>query len=141
MDVWYCASNSSIAILQRYQSKMFRSITDALWYVSDSTLHNDLGIPYVKYVIQERSSKHHDRIQVRFNLIEVLSRDLPGWTETNYKKKRNLSQESRCLSRYSNQSPPENKSRDFFNSNSGWWSPTGYIRHAGHQLAFCICPG
>jgi hypothetical protein len=39
-------------------------MTDAPWYVSTSTLHNDLGIPYIKDVIQERSSKHHDRIEV-----------------------------------------------------------------------------
>jgi hypothetical protein len=39
-------------------------MTDAPWYASNSTLHNDLGIPYIKDVIQERSSKHHDRIEV-----------------------------------------------------------------------------
>jgi hypothetical protein len=57
IELWCCASNSSIAILQRCQSKMLRSMTDAPWYVSNSTLHNDLGIPYIKDVIQERSSK------------------------------------------------------------------------------------
>jgi hypothetical protein len=34
-------------------------MTDAPRYVSNSTLHNDLGVPYIKDVIQERSSKHH----------------------------------------------------------------------------------
>jgi hypothetical protein len=29
--------------------------------------YNDLGIPYIKDVIQERSSKHHDRIEVHLN--------------------------------------------------------------------------
>jgi hypothetical protein len=42
-------------------------MTDAPLYVSNSTLHNDLGIPYIKDVIQERSSKHHDRIEVHPN--------------------------------------------------------------------------
>jgi hypothetical protein len=42
-------------------------MTDAPWYVSNFTLHNDLGIPYIKDVIQERSSKHHDRIEVHPN--------------------------------------------------------------------------
>jgi hypothetical protein len=42
-------------------------MTDAPWYVSNSTLHNDLGIPYIKNVIQERSSKHHDLIEVHPN--------------------------------------------------------------------------
>jgi hypothetical protein len=66
-ELWGCASNSSIAILQRCQSKMLRSMTYAPWYVSNSTLHNDLGIPYIKGVTQERSSTHHDRIQVHPN--------------------------------------------------------------------------
>jgi hypothetical protein len=42
-------------------------MTDAPWYVSNFTLHNDLGIPYIKDVIQERSSKHHDRLEVHPN--------------------------------------------------------------------------
>jgi hypothetical protein len=67
IELWGCASNSSIAILQRCQSKMLRSMTDASWYVSNSTLQNDLGIPYVTDVIQERSSKHHDRLEVHRN--------------------------------------------------------------------------
>jgi hypothetical protein len=29
----------------------------------------------------------------------------------------------------------------FFISNSGGWSPTGWTRHVGHQLAYCTCPG
>jgi hypothetical protein len=28
----------------------------------------------------------------------------------------------------------------FFNSNRGWWSPTGPTWHVGHQLAYCTCP-
>jgi hypothetical protein len=38
-------------------------MTDAPWYISNSTLRNDLGIPYIEDVIQERSSKHHDRVE------------------------------------------------------------------------------
>jgi hypothetical protein len=58
-------------------------MTDAPWYISNSTLHKDLGIPYIKDVIQERSSKHHDRIEVHPNqLLEkqnnrMLKRRLP----------------------------------------------------------------
>jgi hypothetical protein len=56
-----------IAILQRCQPKMLRSMTDAPWYISNSTLRKDFGIPYIKDVIQERSSKHHDRKEVHKN--------------------------------------------------------------------------
>ena len=32
-------------------------------------LHNDLGIPFIKDVLQERSSKHHDRLEVHPNAL------------------------------------------------------------------------
>jgi hypothetical protein len=40
-----CATKSNIAVIQRYQSKHLRSITNAPWYVSNHTLHFDLHIP------------------------------------------------------------------------------------------------
>jgi hypothetical protein len=46
---------------------LLRSMTDAPLYVSNSTVHNDLGNPYIKDVIQERSSKNHDRIEFHPN--------------------------------------------------------------------------
>jgi len=51
-ELWGCASNSSIAILQRCQSKILRSVADAPRYVTNSTLHNDLGIPFIKDVLR-----------------------------------------------------------------------------------------
>jgi hypothetical protein len=66
-ELWGCTSNSSIAILQRFQSKMLRSMTDAPWYISNSTRHKGLRILYIKDVIQERSRKHHDRTEVHPN--------------------------------------------------------------------------
>jgi hypothetical protein len=30
---------------------------------------NDLGIPFIKDVLQERSSKHHDRLEVHLNAL------------------------------------------------------------------------
>ena len=32
--VWGCATKSHIAVIQRYQSKLLRSITNAPWYVT-----------------------------------------------------------------------------------------------------------
>nr|CAH7747252.1 unnamed protein product [Callosobruchus chinensis]CAH7753958.1 unnamed protein product [Callosobruchus chinensis] len=62
IELWGCASKSNTAILQQAQSKILRSIADALWYVSNQTLHRDFRIPYVSDVIQERSIKHHARL-------------------------------------------------------------------------------
>jgi len=58
IELWVYASNSSIAILQSCLSKVLRSMAKAPWYVSNFTLHNDLGIPFIKDVLQERSTKH-----------------------------------------------------------------------------------
>jgi len=44
--------------MQRYQSKILRNIANALWYVTNQTLHTDLQIPYVSDVIHERINKH-----------------------------------------------------------------------------------
>jgi hypothetical protein len=45
--LWGCAKPSHTKIIQRLQSKILRSITNAPWYVSNFTLHNDLHIPLV----------------------------------------------------------------------------------------------
>jgi hypothetical protein len=45
IELWGCASNSNIEIIQRYQSKLLRLITNAQWYVTNRTLHSDLHHP------------------------------------------------------------------------------------------------
>ena len=47
--LWGCASKSNISVIQRYQSKLLPTITNAPWYVTNQTLHSDLRIPYVSY--------------------------------------------------------------------------------------------
>jgi len=69
IKLWGCASNSSIAILQRCQSKILLSMANAPRYVSNFTLHNDLGIPCIKDVLKERSTKNHDRLEVHTNAL------------------------------------------------------------------------
>jgi hypothetical protein len=46
IHLWGCAKPSHTKIIQRLQSKILRSITDAPWYVSNFTLHKDLRIPF-----------------------------------------------------------------------------------------------
>ena len=67
VSLWGCASKSSQAILQKAQSKILRMITNALWYVSNLTLHEDLKIPYVREVILEKYAKHHRKPETRPN--------------------------------------------------------------------------
>jgi len=62
IELWGCASNSKIEIIQCYQSKILRILTNAPWYVTNNTLHSDLHIPYVHEVFQERIAIHRTAI-------------------------------------------------------------------------------
>ena len=42
IELWGCATKSNIAVIQRYQSILLRTITNAPWYVSNQTLHSNL---------------------------------------------------------------------------------------------------
>jgi hypothetical protein len=44
LELWGCASKSNISIIQRSKSKILGMIVDAPSYVSNATLHADLGI-------------------------------------------------------------------------------------------------
>jgi hypothetical protein len=41
---------------------MLRSITNAPWFVTNQTLHADLGIPFINEVINKQAIKYRDRI-------------------------------------------------------------------------------
>jgi hypothetical protein len=72
-----CASKTNIDIIQRLQSKILRAMTNAPWYVSNDTLHNDLGIPIISDVIKEHSNKHHNRLETHTNpLMQQLLEEL-----------------------------------------------------------------
>jgi hypothetical protein len=42
-------------------------IVDAPWYVSNATLHADLGLTYVHEVIHQKCNKHHARLGTHEN--------------------------------------------------------------------------
>jgi hypothetical protein len=42
-------------------------IVDAPWYVSNATLHADLGISYVHEAIHQKCNKHHTRLLTHKN--------------------------------------------------------------------------
>jgi len=44
-------------------------MADGPRYASNSTLRNDLGIQFIKDVLQERSTKRHDRLEVYPNTL------------------------------------------------------------------------
>ena len=74
IQLWGCAKPSHTQIIQRLQSKILRSITNAPWYVSNFTLHNDLHIPFVTTEINRLSHLYHQRLEGHHNaLIAVMS--------------------------------------------------------------------
>jgi hypothetical protein len=77
LELWGCARKSNTSVIQRSQSKILRMIVDAPWYVSNATLHADLGISSVQDVIQQRSNKHHNKTKTHETplLKTLLARD------------------------------------------------------------------
>ena len=73
IELWGCASKCNIVIMQRSQSKILRAIANALWYITNHTLHTDFNIPYVSDVIHERINIHHNNLEAHPNpLLEPL---------------------------------------------------------------------
>jgi hypothetical protein len=67
LELWGCAIKSNISIIQRSKSKILRMIVDAPWYVSNATLHPDLGISYVQDAIHQKCNKHHTALETLEN--------------------------------------------------------------------------
>ena len=67
IELWGCASTSNIEIIQRYQSKMLRLITQAPWYVTNQTLHRDLCIAPVRETFKEKAKAHHKTLSAHPN--------------------------------------------------------------------------
>ena len=67
IQIWGTACKSSIDILQRYQSKTLRMITNAPWFVTNDNLHNDLGVPKIRSEINRFSSNYLNRLQDHSN--------------------------------------------------------------------------
>jgi hypothetical protein len=67
IQLWGTASTSNIEILERFQLKALRMITDAPWYVSNTVIRNDLQIPMVKHEISRYSYNYSSRLSVHPN--------------------------------------------------------------------------
>jgi hypothetical protein len=56
IQLWGCAKPSNTKIVQRFESSVLRTITNAPLYVSNFTLHNDLQIPFITEEIKRYSN-------------------------------------------------------------------------------------
>jgi len=75
-------------IIQRFQNKYLRIIVNALWYVTNDTLHHEFNVPYVRDGIKKLSQKYVDRLVEHPNILAI---DLMSDAETPRGLKRKLS--------------------------------------------------
>jgi hypothetical protein len=62
IQLWGCAKPSNTKIIQRLQSKVLRTVTNAPWYVSNYTLHTDLQIPFITDEVKRYSTLYCNRL-------------------------------------------------------------------------------
>jgi uncharacterized protein YeeX (DUF496 family) len=68
IQLWGCARESNIHVIQRYQNKVLKCIVNAPWYVRNSDLHCDLGIETVTDIIAKFAKSHEKRLQDHINI-------------------------------------------------------------------------
>lgn len=62
IQLWGCACQQSINVIQRFQNKVLRNIVNAPWYIRDKDLHRDLKMETVHNVITSTANAHHMRL-------------------------------------------------------------------------------
>jgi len=78
IQLWGCAKPSHTQILQRFQSKLLRTLANTPWYVSNLQLHTDLDISFVRAEIRRSSLLYHRQLTGHQNaLIAALSTPPP----------------------------------------------------------------
>jgi uncharacterized protein YeeX (DUF496 family) len=68
IQLWGCASDANIQVIQRYQNKLLKCIVNAPWYVRNSDLHRDLGIETVTDMIAKFAKSYEKRLQDHINI-------------------------------------------------------------------------
>jgi hypothetical protein len=81
IQLWGSASISNIEIMERFQRKVLRMITDAPWYAPNMVLRQDLQITLVKEEIHRFSTQYRDRLYTHSNNLTV-HLTVPQATET-----------------------------------------------------------
>ena len=62
VQLWGSASNSNMEILERFQSKVLRIITDAPWYVPSAVIVRDLQVLSVRQEVRNYSVTYRQRV-------------------------------------------------------------------------------
>jgi hypothetical protein len=67
IQLWGCANDSNIQVIQCFQNKVLKCIVQAPWYVRNSDLHRHLGIETVTDIITRLASSDKKRLQNHIN--------------------------------------------------------------------------
>ena len=67
LQLWGCASQSNINLIQRFQNKVLRCIVDAPWYIRSDDLHRDLNVDTVAKEIEKAAASHEGRLSRHVN--------------------------------------------------------------------------
>lgn len=88
IQIWGSASKSNLEIIERFQNKILRIVTNAPWYVPNTIIQNDLKLPTIEEEIKSFSKNYRDRIEnhpneLTHNLMDInesrrLQRNLPN---------------------------------------------------------------
>lgn len=90
IQLWGTASHSNIEIIQRFQNKMLRMVTNAPWYVTNEQLHHDLEVNTVKQEVLIHTKTYKERIVKHPNR---LAKTLMQATHTGRRLKRKMPQD------------------------------------------------
>ena len=71
VQLWGVAAQSKIDIIQGFQSKVLRIITNASIYISNIRIDNDLGVLTVQEEISSLSSNQRQRLQKHANPLVI----------------------------------------------------------------------
>jgi hypothetical protein len=78
IQLWGCTKPSNTKIIKRFQSKVLHLITNAPWYVSNLSLHNDLQIPFVIEEIHRLSTLYRQSVLRHNNRLVAENSDPPN---------------------------------------------------------------
>lgn len=67
IQLWGSAAVSNIAVIERFQSKTLRLITNAPWYITNKQLQHDLQIPSLQDEIKRFSTNYIARLNIHCN--------------------------------------------------------------------------
>ena len=68
IQLWGCTKDSNIAIIQRFQNKVLRNITNAPWYIRNIDLHKGLHVEQVSEEIKKSARRHKERLESHVNI-------------------------------------------------------------------------